>query len=844
MKHSFSAKQDSSIDNEAGHQACSNVSYSLLLYGSRHQPGAMTSFSPTEPPEEMARRLRETDWSTTSLGSRASWPQSLNVAVAMIMASGFPMAIRWGPDLVVIYNDAYRPILGDKHPEAFGRPLREVWWEIYPELGPLNEAILRGERDAFFAVDHPWTVRRHGAVVEDARFTISYSPIPDETAPHGVGGILATCIETTDRVRKEEALRVLNDRLEAEIAERIRERDRIWQVSEDLLGVSNFEGYFTSVNPAWTRLLGWSEDEIKRMHVSELRHPDDEAHSTAGRRQLAEGASTVRIENRFRHKDGSWRWLSWTLAADNGIIYVIGRHITNEKVALEALRESERQFRLFSEAVTDYALVRLDPQGIVAGWNAGAQRIKGYAEHEIVGQPFSSFYTVADRAAGIPEKALATATQSGTCMAEGWRVRKDGSLFFASVVIDAIRDEDGTLIGFAKITRDITERREAEAKLRRAQEQLAQAQTMEALGQLTGGIAHDFNNMIMVVSGNAHLLKERVGDARNRRAIEAIENAAARGETLTRQLLAFSRRQSLNPTVISLRQRLAAFRDLLASSARGDIELVIDVGRNVWPVAVDVHELELALINLVVNARDAMPDGGMITIGAKNVHLQADDTPDRLSGEFVALTVTDTGCGIAPDILPKVFEPFFTTKQLDKGTGLGLSQVYGLTRQSGGTVTIASEVNQGTTVTIYLPHSRRPLSEEPLIDGKPPRGRETVLVVEDNPEVQEVAGLLLDQLGYRVLHADSAAAALELLGSGERIDLVFTDVVMPGEIDGLDLARRLKEMYPDIAVLLTSGYAKAWHTLEAGMPIVRKPYQLQTLARAIREALDSQPISP
>ncbi len=238
-----------------------------------------------------------------------------------------------------------------------------------------------------------------------------------------------------------------------------------------------------------------------------------------------------------------------------------------------------------------------------------------------------------------------------------------------------------------------------------------------------------------------------------------------------------------------------------------------------------------------------MPDGGMITIGAKNVHLQVDDTPDCLSGEFVALTVADTGCGIAPDILPKVFEPFFTTKQLDKGTGLGLSQVYGLTRQSGGTVTIASEVNQGTTVTIYLPHSRRPLSEEPLIDGRPPRGRETVLVVEDNPEVQEVAGLLLDQLGYRVLYANSAAAALDLLGSGERIDLVFTDVVMPGEIDGLDLARRIKGQYPDIAVLLTSGYAKAWHTLEAGMPIVRKPYQLQTLARAIREALDSQPTS-
>jgi PAS domain S-box-containing protein len=252
-----------------------------------------------------------------------------------------------GPDLIFLYNDAFRPILGDKHPGAFGRPLHEVWSEVYPALGTLTGAILRGEREAFFAVDHPWTIRR-GAGTEDAHFTISYSPIPDPAAPNRIGGVLTTCIETTERVRNEAALQVLNDRLEAEIAERIRERDRIWQVSEDLLGVSNFEGYFTSVNPAWARLLGWSEDEIKQMHLSELRHPDDAPAATAGRRRLAEGVPTVRMENRFRHKDGSWRWLSWMLTAENGVIYVIGRHVTTEKLAAEALRESERQFRLFA----------------------------------------------------------------------------------------------------------------------------------------------------------------------------------------------------------------------------------------------------------------------------------------------------------------------------------------------------------------------------------------------------------------------------------------------------------------------------------------------------------------
>jgi PAS domain-containing protein len=216
----------------------------------------MTAFIPASPPGEMARRIREMDWAATPLGGSETWPQSLKICVALILASGFPMAIRWGPKLVLIYNDAYRPILRGKHPQALGRALSEVWWEIYPELGPLNEAILRGERDAFFAEDHPWTVRRESSITEEARFTISYSPIPDETAANGIGGILTTCIETTERVRKEETLRILNDTLEAEIGQRTRERDRIWQISEDLLGVSNFDGYFTSVNPAWTTLLG------------------------------------------------------------------------------------------------------------------------------------------------------------------------------------------------------------------------------------------------------------------------------------------------------------------------------------------------------------------------------------------------------------------------------------------------------------------------------------------------------------------------------------------------------------------------------------------------------------
>jgi PAS domain S-box-containing protein len=791
----------------------------------------------------MPGRVRDFDWAKTPLGPRERWSRPLWQAVEIILASGFPMAVRWGPELISIYNDAYIPILGDKHPAALGLPTREIWAEIYDELGPITESILSGERASFFATDYLWKIRRRGPLREDARFTISYSPIPDTTAPNGIGGVLVTCVETTARVQSEQMLRKLNDRLEDEIAQRIRERDSIWQVSEDLLGVSTFDGRFLSVNPAWTALLGWSEHEIRAMHVDMLRHPDDAEYSRAGRMRLAQGAPRVRQENRFLHKDGSWRRISWTMTAEQGLIYVIGRDVTAEKAADEKLLESERQFRLLVEALTDYAIIRLDRDGYVSNWNPGAQRIKGYAADEIIGKHFSIFYADEDRAAGEPEQALAQARKEGRHEAESWRVRKNGERFRASVVMDAIRGHDGEIVGFAKITRDITERHEAQLALQRAQEQLAQSQKIEALGQLTGGIAHDFNNMLMVVSGHAQSLKTRLKTPRDVRAIEAIELAARRGERLTRQLLAFSRRQALNPSVIRLDERLDAFRDVLESSARGNIALAIDVASDAWPVSVDVPELELALVNIVVNARDAMPDGGSIEIGAENVQLMGNETVEELTGDFVALKVSDSGSGIPHEILSRVFEPFFTTKQVDKGTGLGLSQVYGFTRQSGGTTTISSSPGTGTTVTIYLPRSSAESEDSAVEPGAgedvAPAGSEAILLVEDNAEVKAVAGMLLQQLGYRVDAVDNAAAALDLLAEGKSVDLVFSDVVMPGEMDGLALARRIRTDYPHIPVLLTTGYAKAASQAK-GFPILRKPYRLTNLSRAIRDAIETQ----
>ena len=794
-----------------------------------------------DPVGETGELMRRTDWRATALGAIEQWPDPLKRSVRMVLASQFPMAVRWGPSLVQIHNEAYRAILGDRHPAAFGKPFAEASPEFNDELGPLSTAILRGERPAFFAEDRLWRVRR-GDRLGDARFTIGYSPIPDAAAPNGIGGVLVTVIETSGQHRNRAVSRSRNRSLSSEVIQRAQERGRIWQVSEDLLAVANFEGYFLSVNPAWTELLGWSAEEIARLHVSELRHPDDAAHSDEAQAKLAAGVPTVRMENRFRHKDGSWRWLFWTLSTgDNGLIYAIGRHITAQKEAA-ALRESELHFRRLVDGAVGYAIYRLDPNGIVSSWNAGARRIKGYREEEIVGRHFAQFYTPEDRAAGAPQRALSQAAGGTPFQAEGWRVRKDGSRFFASVTLSAIRDESGELVGFAKVTRDITERRQSQESLRRARERLAQSQKLEMLGQLTGAIAHDFNNLLMVVSANAQLIKLRLVDPPSLRAVEAVELAASRGETLIRRLSTFSRRQSLNPIVIDIRERLAASRNVLTSSAGKDIELLFEMPRQVWPVMVDVPELELALVNIVVNARDAMPAGGTIRIACGNVRLTPGDALDDLTGDFVSLQISDTGSGIGPDILPRVFEPFFTTKGVATNTGLGLSQVYAFARQSNGTVRVTSAPG-GTIVTIYLPRALAAVTApaDAQHEEEHKAGTEHILLVEDSPEVREVTAAFLRDLGYEVSVAESADAALDRLASEPDIRLVFSDVAMPGTMNGVALARRVRSTYPHIAVLLTTGYAPQQELFDDTLAVLRKPYRLAALSSALRDALDRVP---
>jgi PAS domain S-box-containing protein len=490
--------------------------------------------------------------------------------------------------------------------------------------------------------------------------------------------------------------------------------------------------------------------------------------------------------------------------------------------------DSERNFRLLVSGVTDYALYMLDPTGIVSNWNAGGQRIKGYAPEEIIGQHFSKFYSEADQAMGRPARALHLARTTGRYEEEGWRVRKDGSFFWASVVIDPIHDPDnGELVGFAKITRDITERREAQQQLEKVQRQLAESQKLDALGQLTGGVAHDFNNLLMILSGNIHVLKKLVGDdPRGMRAIQSLETASRRGAALTSQLLSFARRQRVNPEPIDVGQRIDAMRQVLDTGLGGKVQLVIEPEPGVWPVTVDTAEFETALINLVINARDAMPDGGVVTIRAKN--LSSGDAPNP--GDHVAITVTDTGVGIAPDVVSKVFDPFFTTKPVGKGTGLGLSQVHGFAHQAGGTVGLSSELGRGTTITICLPRGgvQQPAVEQAMGSG----GTGTVLLVEDNPDVAHASSGLLEQLGYSVRWVSDADAALKEIDH-DGIDLVLSDIVMPGHMDGIGLARAIRQLRPALPILLATGYSDAAQKARSDFPILHKPYQIHELSRAL-----------
>jgi PAS domain S-box-containing protein len=505
--------------------------------------------------------------------------------------------------------------------------------------------------------------------------------------------------------------------------------------------------------------------------------------------------------------------------------------------------ETQRYLALLIDTVVDYAIFMLDPTGKVVSWNPGAQRIKGYEAHEIIGQHFSRFYTESDLAENMPVRALAIAAKNGKHEMEGWRVRKDGTAFWANVVITAVHNESGELVGFAKITRDLTERRQTEERLR-------QAHKMEAIGQLTGGVAHDFNNLLTVINGSIEAQKRRLAE-RPDPILERLANSALHGARraglLVHRLLAFSRRQPLEPRGLSVNTLVSGMSDMLRRTLGETIVIETVLGGGLWSTFVDPSELESALLNLAINARDAMPDGGKLTIESANVYLDDDYAREAeiTPGQYVGIFVSDSGTGMTPEVISKAFDPFFTTKEVGQGTGLGLSQVYGFIKQSGGHVKIYSEIGSGTTVRLYLPrHIQADFASNSQVSvPETPRGKgETVLLVEDDPDVRTFAKDTLQDLGYRVLVAADGTAGLRLLDAHPEIVMLFTDVGLPGGINGRQLADEAKRRRSDLKVLFTSGYARnaiVHHgRLDPGVELISKPFTYSALGTRMRRLLD------
>jgi PAS domain S-box-containing protein len=502
--------------------------------------------------------------------------------------------------------------------------------------------------------------------------------------------------------------------------------------------------------------------------------------------------------------------------------------------ALTQLRESERRFRLLVEGVMDYAIFMLDPGGIIINWNPGAERIKGYRAEEIIGQHFSRFYTLEDRENGLPHRALTIAARDRRFEAEGWRVRKDGSRFWANVVIDAIHDSAGVLIGFAKITRDMTERRTID-------EQLRQAQKMEAVGQLTNGVAHDFNNLLATIIPNLELALPQVKEERVLKYLENAMHAAERGGKLTNQLLAFSRRNDLLSEPVDVNHLISETCEMLPRTIGPAIAIEMVLDGDLWPAMTEASQLELAILNLAINARDAMPAGGRLTISTKKV-TRGDRSrlPHVDPGDYVMISVADTGTGMSEEVRNRAFEPFFTTKEAGKGTGLGLSMVYGFARQSGGTITIDSEIGNGTTFRIYLPRARHRLggTEEAISQSQRNAGPPSrILLVDDDSAVRSVTATLVRTFGHEVIESASGAAALDVLARDRQFDLLIVDLAMPN-MHGGQFAASAERLTPGVPTLFVTGYTEGHRGCEMTEGhVLKKPFRQAELAKKLRHML-------
>ncbi|SFB87073.1 PAS domain S-box-containing protein [Bosea sp. CRIB-10] len=610
------------------------------------------------------------------------------------------------------------------------------------------------------------------------------------------------------------------------------------------------QGIVISWNPGARRFKGYEDHEIIGQSFSRFYTEEDRA---AGLPQHA-----LRIaaeEGRFERegwrvrKDGTRFWAHVVIdailnpASGRVLGYAkVTRDLTERRQADEALRRSEEKFRLLVQGVTDYAIYMLDADGIVTNWNLGAERIKGYAPAEIIGKHFSLFYTPEDRERGEPQKTLQAAIDNGSAEREGWRVRKNGETFWASVVIDPIRDDAGEIIGFAKITRDLTERQKVQAELDAAREALFQSQKIEALGQLTGGVAHDFNNLLTAVLGSLELVRRQIGDERQLNLIDNAIKGASRGISLTQRMLSFARKQELALQPVAVDVLVAEMGDLLQRSLGPLIRIETDFPADLATASADPNQLEAAVLNLAVNARDAMPEGGVLRVAAVNEHIGRGHRSGLPDGDYVRLSVADTGIGMDAKTLAQATEPFFTTKGVGKGTGLGLSMVHGMAEQLGGRLQLDSREGQGTTVEIWLPVATKAATAEPVqlpVETKMETAMEprplTVLAVDDDALVLMNTTALLEDLGHKVIEASSGREALSVLENNE-IDLLITDHAMP-QMTGAQLITEVGQRWPNLPVILATGYADLPAGAGAGVLRLNKPFWQADLEKAVCAAM-------
>ncbi|SNS79859.1 PAS domain S-box-containing protein [Sphingomonas laterariae] len=615
-------------------------------------------------------------------------------------------------------------------------------------------------------------------------------------------------------------------------------------ITDHAIYMLDLDGRVTNWNTGAQRLKGYRADEIVGRHFSSF-YTDEDRAAGLPRRALEIAASTGKFEQegwRVR-KDGERFWAHVTIlpivTPESGHIgYAkLTRDLTERQRAEADLMRQDQQFRLLVQSVTDYAIYMLDADGLVSSWNPGAARIKGYSEQEIIGRHFETFYTEEDRLAGAPARALETARREGRFLGEGWRVRRDGSHFRANVVIDPIHASDGQIIGFAKITRDVTERVEAQIALEQAHEQLFQAQKLDAIGRLTGGIAHDFNNLLMAILSSLELLRKRLPDDPHvQRLLDNAVMGADRGVGLTQRMLAFARRQHLKPVRVAVPALVHGMTDLLQRSLGPAWPIEARFPLDLCNVKADANQLEMALLNLIVNARDAMPDGGVITVSGRDRVVGAEGLHGLPAGPYVVLSVSDPGTGMDAETLSRATEPFFTTKGVGKGTGLGLSMIHGLIEQLGGKFVLQSSLGEGTTAELWLPAMPAPdapAKATATAANVPAAARPlNVLVVDDDALVLINSAALLEDLGHVPLEAASAEAGLTLLHSHPEIDLIMTDQAMPN-VTGVELIVAARAERPDIPAILATGYGELPDDIDFKFFKLQKPFSQIDLARAL-----------